>query len=187
MRPLRLQAADTTYHVSTRGNRRGEIVRDDLDRRRFISILRIVVRRRGWICHFYCLLTNHYHLLVTTPEPDIAVGMHALNNLTARTFNKRHGHTGHLFERRYSSAVVKEEGHLLECYRYIALNPVRAGLCSDPADWPWSSYPATIGRAPVPDFLNVDGVLAQFSADRKRAQQLLHEFVLERLTEQRAA
>ena len=162
-------------------------MRDDIDRRRFLAILRHVVLRRNWICHFYVVMTNHYHLLIRTPAADIAAGMQVLNYLAARTFNKRHGYTGHLFERRYGSKLVQSEEQLLTCYRYIALNPVRAGLCADPADWSWSSYRATIGLAPVPDFLHVDRVLANFSDDRERAQQLLREFVLAGLDQQLAA
>jgi len=158
-----------------------------VDRRRFLSIVRSVVLTRGWRCSFYCLMTNHYHLLVTSPQPDLPVGMHAINFMAARTFNKRHGYTGHLFEKRYGSELVKSESHLLETYRYIALNPVRAGLCADPADWPWSSYGATIGVRPLPDFVEVDEVLSAFSQNPERARALLREFVLEGLALRRAA
>ena len=187
MRPLRIQAAHTTYHVTCRGNRQEEIVRDDADRNRFVAIVRDVVVRRQWICHAYCLMTNHYHLLITTPAPDIAIGMHAINHLAARTFNKRHGYKGHLFERRYNSPLVETEAHLLETLRYIALNPVRAGLCERPQDWPWSSYRAAVGLAPVADFVSVDPTLELFSDRRETAQRLLHEFVNDPLVEARAA
>lgn len=106
MRPPRIQAANATYHVTCRGNRRDEIVRDDDDRRRFLAIVRSVGLRLDWSCHFYCLMTNHYHLLVTTPEPNLAIGMHAINFTAAKRFSKRHGYTSHLFERRYKSTLV---------------------------------------------------------------------------------
>jgi putative transposase len=141
MRPPRVQAAGALYHLTCRGNRQGEIVRDDADRARFLAITRDVILKRRWICLSYCVMTNHYHLLVRTPNPDLAAGMHAINHLTARTFNKRHGYSGHLFERRYGSELVETEVHLLETIRYIALNPVRAGLCETPEEWRWSSYP----------------------------------------------
>ncbi|MBA3717997.1 MAG: transposase [Actinobacteria bacterium] len=187
MRPPRIQVAGSAYHLTSRGNRKQEIVRDDTDRVRLLTIVRDVVLRRKWICLAYCLMTNHYHLLVITPNPDLATGMHALNSGVARTFNKRHGYTGHLLERRYSSELILTDAHLLDTVRYIALNPVRAGLCEFPDQWPWSSYRASIGLAPAPDFLAVDELLALFSHRPETAQRALEAFVMGRVAMSRAA
>jgi putative transposase len=132
-------------------------------------------------------MTNHYHLLVTTPNPDLAIGMHTLNHLYARSFNRRYKLTGHLFERRYHSVLVETDSHFIELVRYQALNPVRAGLCERADDWPWSSYRATLGVCECPDFLSVDEVLAAFAKERATAQRLLHEFVHDPAALRRAA
>jgi putative transposase len=176
-RPPRLQAHGATYHVTTRGNRKQEIFIDTRDRLRFIQLVQEVVDLLGWVCHAYCLMTNHYHLLVQTPEPDISRGMHRLNGVYAKWFNWRHNYGGHLFERRFHDELVECHAHLLELTRYIVLNPVRAGLVSHPREWRWSSYNATIGRGPRPAFLTTSWVLSLFSEDPNRARQLYPEFV----------
>jgi putative transposase len=187
MRKPRVQLADTAYHVSTRGNRRQEIVRDMQDGLRFLAILREIVLRRSWTCLCYCLMTNHYHLIVQTPAPDLACGMRELNHLVARTFNRRHGYEGHLFERRYWSEIIETDTYLLNTVRYIALNPVRAGLTATPEGWPWSSYAASIGFRPVDDFANLDGLLNMLAPTRERAQQALRDFVFSGAVGSRAA
>jgi putative transposase len=122
-------------------------------------------------------MTNHYHLLVETPNPDISKGMEYLNGRYARAFNARHGYEGHLFERRFYGELVEGNLHLIELSRYVVLNPVRAGLCERAEDWPWSSYVATTGRARRPAFLTTDLILAQFNKDRRRARLLYADFV----------
>jgi putative transposase len=138
-RPLRVQIPGT-YHVTARGNRRQAIYHDDEDRAFFLALRHRVVERFGWQPREHCLLTNHFHLLFDTPEPNLSVGMHALNSGYARYFNERHGYDGHLFDRRFGSRLVETEEHLLEAMRYIAFNPVKAGLCLHPGEWPWSSF-----------------------------------------------
>jgi putative transposase len=120
---------------------------DDRDRERFLEQLAQTVSRHRWQCHAYCLMSNHYHLLLETPEPNLPAGMLLLNGSYARWFNSRHGTVGHVFERRYHAEPVTGDGHLLETCRYIVLNPVRAGLVLRPYDWIWSSYRATAGLA----------------------------------------
>ena len=176
-RPPRLQAQGATYHVTTRGNRKQEIFTDDRDRLRFLELLEQAVELLGWRCHTYCLMTNHYHLLVQTSEPDISRGMHRLNGVYAKWFNWRHGYEGHLFERRFHDELVEGHAHLLELTRYIVLNPVRAGLTRTAGEWRWSSYNAMIGKAPQPAFLTTSWVLSLFSKDPDRARQLYADFV----------
>lgn len=144
-----------------------------------MSVLAEVVQGRKWVCPSYCLMTNHFHLLIQTPHPDLAVGMHRLNSAHANYFNRRHDHIGHLFQSRYSAQVIESESHLLEACRYIVLNPVRAGLCRRPGRWHWSSYRATAGYVSAPAFLAADWVLGQFAPDPRRASLRYVEFVAE--------
>jgi putative transposase len=157
--------------------RKQAIFRDDDDRASFLSLLETVVRRHDWSCLAFCLMTTHYHLVVRTPETNLAVGMQRLNSNFAQGFNRKHGETGHLFERRYHAVHIERDSHLLELYRYIALNPVRAGLCSRPEAWSWASYPALVGLAPLPTFIATDWVLVYFGSDPERARERLRAFV----------
>src|SRR5438874_2291483 len=141
-RPRRLQVAGGFFHVTARGNRRQPVFTDDVDVERFLAILAEVAARYGWRVHAYCLMTNHYHLLVETPEANLSAGFHRLNFLYAQWFNRRHGLDGHLFQGRFHSVLIERQEHLIELARYIVLNPVRAGLCGHPGEWRWSSYRA---------------------------------------------
>jgi putative transposase len=169
-RPLRIQVPGGIYHVTTRGVRQTLIYRENADRDAFLAILGVVVSRRYWICHAYCLMGNHYHLLVETPDPDIAAGMQLLNGFYAQYFNDRHGERGHVFDRRYASELIETEQHLAASCCYIALNPVRAGLCETPAQWEWSSYLPMVGARPSPEFLTVDWALGLFGHEPERAR-----------------
>jgi putative transposase len=175
----RFQEPGAIYHVTSRGTEGRPVFLDDLDRRLFISMLAEVVQGREWTCPAYCLMTNHFHLLIQTPHPDLAVGMHRLNSAHANYFNRRHDHVGHLFQSRYSAEVIEKESHLLEACRYIVLNPVRAGICRRPGRWKWSSYRATAGYVPPPAFLAANWVLGQFADDPRRAALRYVEFVAE--------
>jgi putative transposase len=139
-RPPRFQIAGGTYHVTSRGNRHQSIYHDDLDRKLFLLLHDRVVRRCGWRMLAYCLMTTHFHLLITTRAPNLSVGMHHLNGEYAKYFNERHSFEGHLFERRFGSRFVETEEHFVEALRYIAFNPVKAGLCAHPREWRWSSF-----------------------------------------------
>ena len=165
------------YHVASRGNRRAPIFRDDLDYEQSLAILAATIARHGWRCHAYCLMPNHYHLLVETPNADLSRGMQRLNSAYAQWFNWRHGLSGHLFQGRFFSTPVEGAGHLLELARYAVLNPVRAGLCRHPADWRWSSYVQTVVAQPRRTFLTRDWLLAQFSPDPRRARTRYAAFV----------
>lgn len=139
-RPPRLQLAGGTYHVTSRGNRRQAIYQDDDDRRRFLALRDRVVCRCGWRLRAYCLMTNHFHLLLETPKPNLSAGMQWLKCNYAAYFNERHSLDGHLFQQRFGSRLIETDEHLAEALSYIAFNPVRAGLCDHPSAWPWSSF-----------------------------------------------
>lgn len=183
-RPLRLEFPDALYHVTARGNNRQAIHRDDIDRERHLELLAHVVDRFGWLLHAYCLMNNHYHLLIETPLPNLSSAMRQLNGVYAQRFNRRHDRVGHVFQARFAALLVQHERHLLGVARYIVLNPVRAGLVSHPADWPWSSYRATVGLAPVPGFLTVRWLHAQFGGGSS-GREAFARFVTDALPEAR--
>lgn len=168
-RPLRLPLAGGIYHVIARGNDRRQVFSDRNDRELFFSVLAHAVDRYGWLCHSYCLMGNHYHLLLETPKPNLSLGMRQLNGLYARRFNLRHARCGHVFQARFRSILVQRDSHLLRTARYIVLNPVRAAICAHPGKWPWSSYRALAGFAAAEPFLCTDVVLGYFASTRGAA------------------
>lgn len=179
-RPLRPQQAGLWYHVGARGIRKLPIVHDDDDREVFLSLLGEVVPRFGWELAAFCLMTNHYHLVLRTPDPNIAAGMHRLNMLYAQVFNRTHGFAGHLFDARYWSRVLQTDAYLLDASRYVVLNPVRAGLGRTPNEWPWSSYRQMVGLSPQVQYLSLEW-LRLLDEDRAKAQSLFRSLVYEGL------
>jgi REP-associated tyrosine transposase len=144
-RPLRAQVEGGVYHLVSRGVRALPIYSDDKSRRRFLSLLDLVTSKYRWELHTYCLMTNHYHLLVTTVDPTLSAGMQYLLSCYAQWFDWREGFEGHVFERRFYSREIATDRDFLSTARYILLNPVRAGLCDTAAEWRWSSCGATAG------------------------------------------
>ncbi len=165
------------YHVTMRGNNRAEIFHSDVDRSMLLAVIGRAKGRHGWKVHAYCLMSNHYHLLIETPEPNIAAGMQWLNSIYAHRFNEKYERIGHLFQRRYADGIITDDAHLHEVTRYIPLNPVRAGLCKRPEDWPWSSCRATLGYGPRERFLSVRPTLDRFASDPDVARTLLREWI----------
>lgn len=176
-RPLRIEFPGAHYHVTSRGDGREEIVVDDIDRERFLEVVSQVVERFNWRCHAYCLMDNHYHLLIETPEANLAQGMRQLNGVFTQRFNRRHGRVGHVFQGRYKAILVQVGAYLLELCRYIVLNPVRAGMAQSAEAWRWSSYRATAGVVAPPPWLSCDAVLAAISTDRNQAMAAYRRFV----------
>ena len=149
-RPLRVLFPGALYHVYARGNERRAIFGDQSDFVRFLELLELAIARHAWLCHAYCLMSNHYHLLVETPRANLPAGMRHLNGCYSQDFNRRRNRVGHLFQGRYAAVLVEKETGLLPVFRYIARNPVRARICQRPQDWRWSSYAAAIGDKPAP-------------------------------------
>ena len=158
---------------------RAQIFEDDADRKLFLKILGQVVKRFNWLCHAYCLMDNHYHLLIETPEGNLSAGMRQLNGVYTQAFNRSHGRDGHLFKGRFKAILVEKESHLLELCRYIVLNPVRAGIAAQPADYRWSSYLPTIGNAARPEFLATEWLLGNFSTSLAESCRRYRNFVRE--------
>jgi REP element-mobilizing transposase RayT len=133
-RPLRLEFAGALYHLTARGNARGDIFLDDADRRLFLALLGKEIAQQGWCCYAYCLMSNHYHVLIETPEANLISGMRRLNGVYTQAFNRRHARVGHVFQGRYKAIVVDQDSYGLELCRYIVLNPVRAKRVKRPQD-----------------------------------------------------
>jgi REP element-mobilizing transposase RayT len=178
-RPLRIEYRGALYHVTSRGDRQETIFDDDQDRRAFLNILGEVILRYRWRCHAYCLMGNHYHLMIETPEANLTKGMRQLNGVFTQWSNRRHNRSGHLFQGRYKAILVDREPYFLELARYIVLNPVRAGMVKHPRQWAWSSYGAMIGKFAPPAWLTLDDLLAEFGNRRAQARRKYEEFVLE--------
>jgi REP element-mobilizing transposase RayT len=176
-RPLRIEFPGALYHVTSRGNARLPVFEDDHDRERFLAILAEVVPRYKWRCHAYCLMENHYHLLVETIEGNLSFGMRHLNGVYTQWFNRRHSRAGHLFQGRFKAILVELDSYLLELSRYVVLNPVRAGIARYAGNYRWSSYRATAGLDKKAPLLTVDWILAQFGGRRPEAIKHYRRFV----------
>jgi len=179
VRPLRIEFAGAMYHITSRGDRREAIVEDDEDRREFVTLLGDVTEQMGWHCYAWCLMDNHYHLVLETPDANLSRGMRQLNGMFTQSSNRRHGRSGHLFQGRYKAILVDREPYLLELCRYVVLNPVRASVVDDPALWLWSSYRATIGLEQAPAWLAHQATLSHFGGNLVTAQKLYAQFVAE--------
>jgi putative transposase len=182
-RPLRIEYPGAVYHITSRGNARSDIFLTNADRQVFLDILGNTVEKYNWLCHAFCLLANHYHLLIETPDPNLSLGMRQLNGVYTQSFNRAHDRVGHVFQGRYKAILVEKESHLLELCRYVVLNPVRAQMVSKPDEWQWSSYKSTAYAGKVPEFLAVDWVLGQFAENRTKARQRYRKFVAEGLSD----
>jgi putative transposase len=176
-RPPRHFQPGGIYHVISRGNRKQPLYLTDGDFALFLSIFARVRRRLQWRCYGYCLIPNHYHLIVEIRDENLSAGMQALNGRYAQAFNVHHGTTGHAFEGRFHAVAVENDGHLRELSRYLAFNPVHAGLCESPEQWGWGSYRFVVGAAPAPAFLDVRRVLEYWDRNPRRARERFRRFV----------
>lgn len=176
-RPLRIELAGGLYHITSRGDRREDIYLQDSDREKWLGLLGQVCERFNWKCHAYCLMSNHYHIVIETIEGNLSRGMRQLNGVYTQYFNQAHQRVGHVYQGRYKGILVEKDSYLLELSRYVVLNPVRAGMVKKVGDWPWSSYPSMIGVAPAPQWLETNWLLSQFSVQRKRAVAKYIDFV----------
>lgn len=139
-RPLRIEFPGAVYHVSSRGDRREPIFDDEVDRQAFIDVVALALKRFDACALAFCLMDNHYHLVLHTRQPNLSALMHLVNGVFTQAYNRRHAKVGHLFQGRFKAILVDRDAYLLEVCRYVDLNPVRAAMVADPAQWPWSSY-----------------------------------------------
>jgi len=177
VRPLRIEYPGALYHVMSRGNAYQDIFVENKDRSMFLENLKKCVESHNLICHAYCLMNNHYHLLLETLDGNLSQAMRDINGNYTQKFNARHKRIGHVLQGRYKALVVEKEVYLLEVERYIVLNPVRAGIVDNPMEWKWSSYNATVGRVKAPIWLETKWTLRLFSNKIKEAQKQYKQFI----------
>lgn len=176
-RPLRIEYPGALYHIIARGNERSNIYLSDHDRNQFLHVLSQIISSHNWLCHAYCLMDNHYHILIETPEGNLSKGMRDLNGVYSQRFNRIHGRDGHLFQGRFKSHIIEKETYLLEVARYIVLNPVRAKIIKYPQDWKWSSYRATAGYRKPHRALSTDWILGSFGDQKEESIREYRRFV----------
>jgi putative transposase len=175
-RAPRIEVPGGVYHVGSRGNRGCRIYADDYEREVFLALLGRLTMRHGWTLGTYCLMSNHYHLLLTI-ERGLSDGMRDLNGGFSSYANGRHGLDGHLFRNRFWCELIETEARYLQTARYIVLNPIRAGICRSPEAWRWSSFRACAGLEFAPDFLAADGLLRCFGSSPAEARDAYCSFV----------
>lgn len=176
-RPLRIEFEGAFYHLMARGNARQIIFLDDGDRKLFIDNLGRVSQRFDWTVWAWCLMDNHYHLLIETRQPTLSKGMREINGVYTQAFNRRHRRVGHVLQGRYKAILVDQNAYLQELARYIVLNPVRADLVQSAGESEWSSYKAVMGKMPAPKWLAVDDILAMFHPKRGPARRAYARFI----------
>jgi putative transposase len=176
-RPLRIEYPGAFYHVTSRGNEKKDIFRDTKDRQRFLRYLESATKRYGASMHVYCLMSNHYHLLLETPKGNLSQIMRHINGAYTTYFNVRHQRAGHLFQGRYKAILVEFDEYAKELSRYIHLNPVRAGIVENPGKYPWSSYQYYVGHRKAPEWLVAGFILSYFSKKVFSARKTYREFV----------
>ena len=176
-RPLRIEYEGAVYHITSRGNGGERIFRDEEDRKNMLATIKKVRDRYNWLCHAYCLMDTHYHLIIETPEGNLSGGMRQLNGVYTQMFNRKHKRAGHIFQGRYKAILIQKESHLLEVCRHVVLNPVRAGIAKKADEWKWSSYRGTGGQRKPHPCLITDWVLGQFGKTKGQAQKKYKEFV----------
>lgn len=176
-RAPRIEVENGLYHVTARAAFGGSVFLDDGERSTFLRLLGASVRRQEWLCLGYCLLGTHYHLIVKTPLANLASGMQYLNGIYGQIVNRERRRHGHLFADRYASARIERDEHLLATLRYVARNPVVAGICARPEDYRWSSHRAVAGLGIAPGFLATRQILALFGPWPARARERYRELV----------
>ncbi|MGA2151441.1 MAG: transposase, partial [Geobacteraceae bacterium] len=169
-RPLRITYAGAHYHVTSRGSEQKDIFKSRRDREKFLSYLESSVTRYGAAIHAYCLMTNHYHLLLETPVGNLPEIMRHINGAYTNYYNTKRKRSGHLFQGRYKAILIEADEYLMELSRYIHLNPVRCGIVEKPEAHPWSSYNDYIGARPAPGWLRMDMLSAHFGDCKKHRQ-----------------
>jgi REP element-mobilizing transposase RayT len=176
-KPLRISYPGAYYHVTTRGNERADIYKRQRDREKFLSYLKSASERYGAVIHAFCLMRNHYHLLLETPHGNLSEIMQHINGAYTTYFNVKRKRVGHLFQGRFKAILIEADEYAMELSRYIHLNPVRGGAVSKPEEYRWSSYCAYIGNVAEPDWINTDFILSFFSPEPELARKKYHIFV----------
>jgi putative transposase len=176
-RPLRVEYPGAFYHVINRGNAGEKLFKSNRDREKFLIYLEKAVERFSLKIHAYCLMNNHFHILLETPLPNLSQSIQWINVSYAGYFNRKHQRNGHLFQGRFKSILVDADEYLKQLSRYIHLNPVRANIVKRPDEYQWSSYPSLIGKTKQPEWLETNWLLSQFGTQKKHAIMNYKDFV----------
>lgn len=176
-RPLRIEYPGAFYHVTSRGNEQKDIFKSDKDREQFISYLETASIRYEAVIHAYCLMNNHYHLLLETPSGNLSEIMRHINGAYTNYFNAKRKRAGHLFQGRYKAILIEADEYAKELSRYIHLNPVRAGIIEKPEEYSWSSYSSYIGKRNKPAWLRAEFILGYFDKSKTESQKQYRYFV----------
>jgi REP element-mobilizing transposase RayT len=180
-RPLRIEYPGAYYHVTSRGNEQKDVFKSRKDREKFLDYLASATERYGAVIHAYCLMSNHYHLLLETPGGNLSQIMRHINGAYTTYFNIKRKRAGHLFQGRFKAILVEADEYAVELSRYIHLNPVRAGIVEEPGEYPWSSFQSYIGKNKTPDWLRTGFVLNYFGTNKADAGNRYKTFVEELL------
>ena len=177
-RPLRIEYPGAFYHVTSRGNEQKDIFKSRNDREQFCSYLKSSAERYGANVHAYCLMSNHYHLLLETPEGNLSQIMRHINGAYTTYFNSKRKRAGHLFQGRYKAILIEADEYAAELSRYLHLNPVKAGMVAKPQEYEWSSYRYYLGQTATPAWLRTDFVLSYFGgmAGMENYREFVNEF-----------
>ena len=175
--PLRIEYPGAIYHLTSRGNARSNIYVTDADRIEFLNLLAQTCQRFNWHSYAWCLMSNHYHLLIETSEANLSRGMRHINGVYTQTFNRTHQHVGYLFHGRYKAILVEKDSYLLEVIRFVLLSPVRAGMTKTAGQYPWSSYRAMISKTTTLDWLERDWILGHYGERLTTAQKQFIKFI----------
>ena len=170
-RPLRIEYPGAYYHVTSRGNEQKDVFKSQRDREKFLDYLKSATMRYGAVIHAFCLMSNHYHLLMETPEGNLSRIMRHINGAYTTYFNVKRKRAGHLFQGRYKAILIEADDYLAELSRYIHLNPVRVGMVERPEQYQWSSYQSYTGQCKHPEWLRTDFVLSCFAKNVADAQK----------------
>jgi REP element-mobilizing transposase RayT len=176
-RPLRVEYSGAVYHVMNRGNAGENIFRSNRDREKFLEYIEKATERFLLNVHAYCLMNNHFHILLETQKSNLSRALQWCSVSYAGYFNRKYGRIGHLLHGRFKSILVDADEYLKQLSRYIHLNPVRAGLVKQPVDYPWSSYPIYAGEVTTTDWVETEWLLSQFGKTRKIAIKNYRDFV----------
>jgi REP element-mobilizing transposase RayT len=174
---LRIEYPGAFYHVTSRGNERRTVFQSNRDRERYLSYLESAHERYGAVIHVYCLMGNHYHLLLETPRGNLSQIIHHINGAYTTYFNIKRDRSGHLFQGRFKGILVEKDAYCKELSRYIHLNPVRAGMVKAPLEYPWSSYRYFVGRDKKPEWLTMELVLGDFGGEGRTGFRRYREYV----------
>jgi len=180
-RPLRIEYPGAHYHITSRGNEQKDIFKSQRDREKFLEYLDSATTRYGAVIHAYCLMSNHYHLLLETPGGNLSEIMRHINGAYTTYFNVKRKRAGHLLQGRYKAILVEADEYLVELSRYIHLNPVRVGIIERPEQYPWSSYLSYTGHSKPPAWLRPGFILGCFAKQIDDARKRYRTFVEDRL------